>query len=223
MVHDIIISVGIYSVFRFEVTPATVIAFLTILGYSLYDTIVVFDKVEENAKGLAASGRFTYSDTVNLSMNQVLMRSLNTGLAAILPVLSLLVVGSWMLGATTLEDFALALLVGLIVGAYSSIFVATPILAILKEREPKYRAIRQRLEKSNARASSASRLAAEDRLSLALSADADADAGTDVASRVAETITDGDTVAPSGGVTQAPAKPSAGLTHAPRPRKKKRR
>ena len=93
----------------------------------------------------------TYGDVVNLSMNQVLMRSLNTRLAAILPVLSLLVVGSWMLGATTLEDFALALLVGLIVGAYSSIFIATPILAILKEREPKYRAIRQRLEKSGAR------------------------------------------------------------------------
>jgi preprotein translocase subunit SecF len=179
----------------------------------------VFDKVHENAKRHGT--RATYGDVVNLSMNQVLMRSLNTGLAAILPVLSLLVVGSWMLGATTLEDFALALLVGLIVGAYSSIFVATPILAILKEREPKYRAIRQRLEKSNARTSSASRLAAEDRLSLALSADADA--GTDVASRVAETTTDGDTVAPSGGVTQAPAKPSAGLTHAPRPRKKKRR
>jgi preprotein translocase subunit SecF len=219
--HDVLISVGVYSLTGWEVTPATVVAFLTILGFSLYDTIVVFDKVHENAKRLGT--RATYGDVVNLSMNQVLMRSLNTGLAAILPVLSLLVVGSWMLGATTLEDFALALLVGLIVGAYSSIFVATPILAILKEREPKYRAIRQRLEKSNARASSASRLAAEDRLSLALSADADADAGTDVASRVAETITDGDTVAPSGGVTQAPAKPSAGLTHAPRPRKKKRR
>ncbi len=177
----------------------------------------MFDKVHENAKRLGT--RATYGDVVNLSMNQVLMRSLNTGLAAILPVLSLLVVGSWMLGATTLEDFALALLVGLIVGAYSSIFVATPILAILKEREPKYRAIRQRLEKSTARASSASRLAAEDKLSLALSADAD----TDIESRVAESTDGADTVAPSGGVTQAPTKPSAGLTHAPRPRKKKRR
>ena len=215
--HDVLISVGVYSLTGWEVTPATVVAFLTILGFSLYDTIVVFDKVHENAKRLGT--RATYGDVVNLSMNQVLMRSLNTGLAAILPVLSLLVVGSWMLGATTLEDFALALLVGLIVGAYSSIFVATPILAILKEREPKYRAIRQRLEKSTARASSATRLAAEDKLSLALSADAD----TDLESRVAESTDGADTVAPSGGVTQAPTKPSAGLTHAPRPRKKKRR
>jgi preprotein translocase subunit SecF len=215
--HDVLISVGVYSLTGWEVTPATVVAFLTILGFSLYDTIVVFDKVHENAKRLGT--RATYGDVVNLSMNQVLMRSLNTGLAAILPVLSLLVVGSWMLGATTLEDFALALLVGLIVGAYSSIFVATPILAILKEREPKYRAIRQRLEKSGARTSSASRLAAEDKLSLALSAEAD----TDLETRVADSTAGADALAAPGGVTQAPAKPSACLTHAPRPRKKKRR
>lgn len=145
MVHDVGISVGIYSVFRFEVTPATVIAFLTILGYSLYDTIVVFDKVHENTRRLSASGKATYSDIVNLSMNQVLMRSLNTSLAAILPVVSLLVVGSWILGAVALQEFALALFVGLITGSYSSIFIATPILAMLKEREPRYKALRQRL------------------------------------------------------------------------------
>ncbi len=145
VVHDILVTVGVYSIFRFEVTPATVVAFLTILGYSLYDTIVVFDRVEENTKGLGASGRFTYSDTVNLSMNQMLMRSLNTSIVAILPIVSILVIGAGVLGATTLNDFGLALLVGLLTGAYSSIFIAAPILAILKEREPRYASIRQRL------------------------------------------------------------------------------
>ncbi|HUQ39878.1 MAG TPA: protein translocase subunit SecF [Acidimicrobiales bacterium] len=146
VVHDILVTVGVYSLSGFEVTPATVIAFLTILGFSLYDTIVVFDKVDENTKGLAASGRLTYADTVNLSMNQVLMRSLNTSLVAILPILSVLVIGAGVLGAATLKDFGLALLIGLLTGAYSSIYVAAPVLALLKEREPRYRAIRQRLD-----------------------------------------------------------------------------
>ncbi|HET7722930.1 MAG TPA: protein translocase subunit SecF [Acidimicrobiales bacterium] len=145
VVHDIFVTVGVYSLSRFEVTPATVVAFLTILGYSLYDTIVVFDKVEENTKGLAASGRFTYSDTVNLSMNQVLMRSLNTSIVAVMPIVSILVIGAGVLGATTLNDFGLALLIGLLTGAYSSIYIAAPILAMLKEREPRYAGIRQRL------------------------------------------------------------------------------
>jgi preprotein translocase subunit SecF len=145
VVHDILVTVGVYSLSRFEVSPATVVAFLTILGYSLYDTIVVFDTVEENTKGLSASGRMSYAETVNLSMNQVLMRSLNTSLVAILPILSVLVIGAFVLGATTLKDFGLALLIGLLTGAYSSIFVASPILALLKEREPRYAAIRQRL------------------------------------------------------------------------------
>ena len=151
VLHDVLISVGIYSVFGFEVTPATVIAFLTILGFSLYDTIVVFDKVHENS---AACGqhRAPYGDIVNLSMNQVLMRSINTSLAAVLPVLSLLVVGSWLMGAIALQDFALALLVGLITGSYSSIFIATPILAMLKEREPRYAAPRGRARGGRARA-----------------------------------------------------------------------
>jgi len=145
VVHDIAVTVSFYSLSGFEVTPATVVAFLTILGYSLYDTIVVFDKVEENTKGLAASGRLTYTDTVNLSMNQVLMRSLNTSLVAILPILSVLVVGVFVLGATALADFGLALLIGLLTGAYSSLFIASPLLALLKEREPRYATIRQRL------------------------------------------------------------------------------
>jgi preprotein translocase subunit SecF len=133
VVHDVAISVGIYSLFGFEVAPATVIAFLTILGFSLYDTIVVFDKVHENSRRMLSVGsKVNYDDVVNLSMNQVLMRSINTSLAAVLPVLSLLVVGSWLLGARALQDFALALLVGLLTGSYSSIFIATPILAMLK-------------------------------------------------------------------------------------------
>jgi len=146
VLHDILVTVGVYALFGFPVTPATVIAFLTILGYSLYDTVVVFDKVDENTKGLAGAGRLTYSDTVNLSMNQVLMRSLNTSLVAILPILSVLVVGDVLLGAATLREFGLALFVGLLTGAYSSIFVAAPILAMIKEREPRYVTIRQRIE-----------------------------------------------------------------------------
>jgi preprotein translocase subunit SecF len=145
VVHDILVTVGVYSISRFEVTPATVVAFLTILGYSLYDTVVVFDKVQENARAMSATGRTTYSGIVNLSMNQVLMRSLNTSLVAILPILSVLVIGSGLLGATSLKDFGLALLVGLLTGAYSSIYIASPILAVLKEREPRYRAIRQKV------------------------------------------------------------------------------
>jgi preprotein translocase subunit SecF len=150
LVHDIAVTVGVYAVFGFPVTPATVIAFLTILGYSLYDTVVVFDKVDENTRGLASSGRMTYSDTVNLSMNQVLMRSLNTSLVAILPILSVLVIGSVLLGATTLQEFGLALFIGLLTGAYSSIFIASPMLAMLKEREPRYATIRQRIESRGA-------------------------------------------------------------------------
>ncbi|MGI9080284.1 MAG: protein translocase subunit SecF [Acidimicrobiales bacterium] len=143
--HDILVTVGIYALSRFEVTPGTVVAFLTILGYSLYDTVVVFDKVQENTKAMSTSARMTYTDVVNLSMNQVLMRSINTSLVAIMPVVSVLFIGAGVLGAIALKDFGLALLVGLISGAYSSIFVASPILAVLKEREPRYMMIRQKV------------------------------------------------------------------------------
>jgi preprotein translocase subunit SecF len=146
LVHDILITVGIYAVFGLPVTPATVIAFLTILGYSIYDGIVVFDRVDENAKRLQSSGVSTYSEMVNVSMNQVLMRTMNTSITALLPILSLLVIGSFVLGATSLEEFATALFIGLLSGAYSSIFVASPILALLKEREPRWVAVRRRIE-----------------------------------------------------------------------------
>lgn len=146
VIHDILVVVGIYALFAFLVTPDTVIAVLTVLGYSLYDTVVVFDRIRDNAQGLGASGRITYSEMVNLSMNQTLARSINTSLVAIIPVLSVLVIGSLILGATTLQSFGLALVIGLTSGAYSSIFIASPLLALMKEREPRYITIRQRLE-----------------------------------------------------------------------------
>ena len=138
MLHDVLISVGIYSIIGFEVTPATVVAFLTILGFSLYDTIVVFDKVKDNIEKFGPS-RTSMADITNVSMNQVLMRSLNTSLAAVLPVLSLLVLGSGVLGAIALREFAIALLVGLITGSYSSIYIASPLLSIFKQRESRYK------------------------------------------------------------------------------------
>jgi preprotein translocase subunit SecF len=152
VVHDIVITAGVYAVTGFEVTPATVVAFLTILGFSLYDTVVVFDKIKENTPSVGTERGDNYSQMVNRSMNQVLMRSINTSFVALLPVASLLVVGSGILGAVTLRDFALALFVGLLVGAYSSIFVATPLLAWLKEREPRYAAVRERSMQQLARA-----------------------------------------------------------------------
>jgi len=144
--HDVVLTVGIYSIFAFLVTPDTVVAFLTILGYSLYDTIVVFDRIRANSQGLGATGKLTFTDVVNLSMNQTLARSINTSLVAILPILAVLVLGAQVLGATTLQYFGLALLIGLASGAYSSIFIASPIVAGLKEREPRYQHIRERLE-----------------------------------------------------------------------------
>lgn len=145
VLHDIAVTVGFYALFQLEVTPATVIAFLTILGYSLYDTLVVFDKIRENESRLSASRRHTYTQLVVSATNQVLMRSVNTTITSILPVLALLVVGSFLLGAVTLQEFAVALLVGMVAGTYSSLFVATPITARLKEREPHWVEVRNRL------------------------------------------------------------------------------
>ncbi|MGE0795359.1 MAG: protein translocase subunit SecF [Acidimicrobiia bacterium] len=145
LIHDVLVTVGVFAIFQFPVTPATVVAFLTILGYSIYDGIVVFDRVDENATALAASGASTYSEMVNDSMNQVLMRTLNTSITALIPIASLLVVGSFVLGASALEEFALALFIGLLSGAYSSIFIASPALALLKEREERWSTLRRRL------------------------------------------------------------------------------
>lgn len=141
LLHDLVITFGVYALFAFEVTPATVVAVLTILGYSLYDTVVIYDKIDENellgSMGAKSKKRPEFSATVNKSMNQVLMRSLATSLTSLVPVGSLLVVGGWLLGATSLKDFALALFVGIAAGTYSSIFIAAPLLAVLRERRPK--------------------------------------------------------------------------------------
>ena len=147
MVHDVAVAVGIYSIFNFQVTPDTVVAILTILGYSLYDTVVVFDRVRDNIKGIGSSGRLTYPQLINLSMNQTLARSINTSAVAILPVLAVLLIGAQVLGATTLQSYGLALFIGLLSGAYSSIFIASPVLCMMKEREPRWVDIANRLAK----------------------------------------------------------------------------
>ena len=208
MVHDVIVVVGVYSVFGFEVTPATVIAFLTILGYSLYDTIVVFDRVQEN-EGKYAGVRMPYEDIVNISMNQVLMRSINTSISSILPVISLLLIGSGLLGAVTLREFALALLVGMISGIYSSIFVATPLLAALKANVGR-KARRERLTGDNLRAAVIGSGVTGRVAAAPTAAGGDNDDGGDEHDDDAKTAA---IVEPAGKL----------LTHPPRPRKKKRR
>ena len=145
VVHDVFITVGIYALVGFDVTPATVIGFLTILGYSLYDTVVVFDKIRENTRTITASSKSTFSQATNLAVNQTLVRSFNTSLIALLPVGSILFVGAGLLGAGTLKDLSLALFIGLAVGTYSSIFIAPPILAQLREREPAMIALAKRV------------------------------------------------------------------------------
>jgi preprotein translocase subunit SecF len=147
MIHDVLVAIGIYSIFNFQVTPDTVVAILTILGYSLYDTVVVFDRVRDNNRGIGSSGRLTYPQLINLSMNQTLARSINTSAVAILPVLAVLLIGAQFLGATTLQSYGLALFVGLLSGAYSSIFIASPVLCMMKEREPRWVDIANRLAK----------------------------------------------------------------------------
>ena len=143
--HDLLLTAGIYSIVGFEVSPSTIVGLLTILGFSLYDTVVVFDKVDENARGILGGSRITYSGAANLAVNQTLMRSINTSLIALLPVAGLLFVGAGLLGVGTIKDLALVLFVGLASGAYSSIFLATPIVCELKEREPKYKALAKRV------------------------------------------------------------------------------
>ncbi|MFD0686330.1 protein translocase subunit SecF [Actinomadura fibrosa] len=142
LVHDLVITAGIYAWSGFEVTPATLLGFLTILGYSLYDAVVVFDMIKEVTKPLTPTSRTTYSEAANQALSSTLVRSLNTSLVAILPVAAILFIGTTLFGAGTLKDLSLALFVGMIVGTYSSICVATPLLVQLKEREPKYRQIR---------------------------------------------------------------------------------
>ena len=145
LVHDIILTVGIYAVTGLQVTPATLIGFLTILGYSLYDTVVVFDKVKEDTKGITAQSVMTYGEAANKAVNQVLVRSINTTVTSLLPVLAIIVVGAGLLGAGTLLDLAVALAVGMLAGVYSSIFIATPIAVVLKSRQQDIRALDTRV------------------------------------------------------------------------------
>jgi preprotein translocase subunit SecF len=137
--HDLILTAGVYALVHFEVTPGTVVGLLTILGYSLYDTVVVFDKVDENTRGILGTSRHTYGEAANLAVNQTLMRSINTSLIGLLPVAGLLFIGAGVLGVGTLEDLALVLFVGMITGAYSSLFLATPWLVDFKMLDPRYR------------------------------------------------------------------------------------
>jgi preprotein translocase subunit SecF len=139
LAHDLIITVGIYGGLGIEVSPAAIIGFLTILSYSLYDTVVVFDKVRENTVDVEFSEKVTFSEQVNLAVNQTLIRSINTSVVAVLPVAAILFIGSLLLGAGTLTDIALALFVGTIVGTYSSVFIAAPVYTHLRENEPKYK------------------------------------------------------------------------------------
>jgi preprotein translocase subunit SecF len=177
LLHDIVITIGVYALTGFEVSPTTVIGLLTILGYSLYDTVVVFDKVRENTAGLLTSQRSSYSDAANLALNQTLVRSINTSLTALIPVASILFVGAGLLGAGTLKDLALVLFVGMLSGAYSSICIATPVLADLKERQPEYKDLAVKVKR---------RLAGGRRA-----------AGTTAPSAVAEASTDTDTAPPA--------------------------
>ncbi|MGY0022608.1 protein translocase subunit SecF [Streptomyces sp. cg35] len=160
LIHDITITVGIYALVGFEVTPGTVIGLLTILGYSLYDTVVVFDSLKEQTKGIEKQTRWTYSDIANRSINSTLVRSINTTVVALLPVAGLLFIGGGFLGAGMLNDISLSLFVGLAAGAYSSIFIATPLVADLKERDPKMKALKKRVLAKRASAAAQAETAA---------------------------------------------------------------
>jgi preprotein translocase subunit SecF len=150
LLHDLLVAAGVYSLVGFEVTPSTIVGLLTILGFSLYDTVVVYDKVGENAKDILAGSRLTFSEAANTAVNQTLMRSINTSLIALLPVAGLLFVGAGILGVGTIKDLALILFVGIASGAYSSLFLATPIVVDLTERDSAYKALTKRVEAKRA-------------------------------------------------------------------------
>jgi preprotein translocase subunit SecF len=204
LMHDIVITIGVYALTGFQVSPTTVIGLLTILGYSLYDTVVVFDKVRENTAGLLTSQRSTYSDAANLALNQTLVRSINTSLTALIPVASILFIGAGLLGAGTLKDLALVLFVGMLSGAYSSICIATPVLADLKERQPEYKDLAVKVKRRLA----GGRRAADAGSTAASSAVSEADTATQVRNpQLGQAEADGDNAADNddNGVTVPPA------------------
>lgn len=182
LIHDLTITVGVYALVGFEVTPGTVIGLLTILGYSLYDTVVVFDSLKEASKDITKQTRFTYSEIANRSINGTLVRSINTTVVALLPVAGLLFVGGGVLGAGMLNDISLALFVGLAAGAYSSIFIATPLVADLKSREPQMKALTKRVKAKRA-AAAAKGADQEEPQDGALAEDDDADGAAVVGPR----------------------------------------
>lgn len=200
LVFDLVVTAGVYSLVGFEVTPATVIGLLTILGFSLYDTVIVFDKVEENTHGFEHTTRRTFAEQANLAVNQTFMRSINTSLISVLPIVALMVVAVWLLGVGTLMDLALVQLVGVIVGTYSSIYFATPLLVSLRERTELVRKHTKRVlnrREKGAKASTATKDAAD-------TSDADAD------------DTGAETVSASVTAEPAPAKPAPGARPAAR-------
>jgi len=242
LIHDLVIATGVYALTGFQVSPATVIGLLTILGYSLYDTVVVFDKVRENTAGLLGGAKSTYSEAANLALNQTLVRSINTSIIALLPVAAILFVGGGLLGAGELKDLSLVLLVGMLSGTYSSIFIATPVLADLKEREPQYKALAKRVsvraaggraaKRAGAKAGSRSGTAAaqaplpeEDEHDVEVDTDYDdaappADALTTTASRVPAARGTPGTARP--GPRQQPRRSGGSARHRPAGKKKRR-
>jgi preprotein translocase subunit SecF len=215
LVHDVLITIGVYSLTGIEVTPATVVGVLTILGYSLYDTVVVFDKVKENTKGIAGGSRSTYSEAANLAVNQTLVRSINTTLVALLPVAAILIGAVGALGASTLTELGLALFVGMLAGAFSSIFIATPALCDMKELEPEMKALRTRVAQRRAGGGKPSRVA---RSSATKAKGGASSSGSATATDVLDEVAD------ESGDSDAPA--SSARTAGPRnqpTRKKKRR
>jgi preprotein translocase subunit SecF len=227
LLHDLVITVGIYALVGFTVTPATVIGVLTILGYSLYDTVVVFDKVRENTRGLAGSNRMTYSQAANLAVNQTLVRSINTSIIALLPVASILVVGT-ALGAGPLEDLSLALFVGIATGTYSSIFIATPLAAQLKEREPAMQALAKRVaarEAAGRGVGTTGRPTAAKRTAAAVVEEPDEALDADVTDAVDDADSAPDVAPPAAGTAQknGAARPPAGQRPQQRRNSSKRR
>jgi preprotein translocase subunit SecF len=227
LIHDLVIATGVYALTGLQISPATVIGLLTILGYSLYDTVVVFDKVRENTAGLLGGARSTYSQAANLALNQTLVRSINTSIIALLPVAAILFVGGGLLGAGELKDLALVLFVGMLSGTYSSIFIATPVLCDLKEREPQYQALAKRVSVRETGGRAAKRAAAKapagSRAAVAAAQVPVSDDGADDA----ETDTDYDDAPPASELTstasRVPAARGTPGTARPGPRQQPRR
>ncbi|MCB1010089.1 MAG: protein translocase subunit SecF [Microthrixaceae bacterium] len=210
VVHDIVITLGVFALFQLTITPATVISFLTILGFSLYDTIVVYDRVQENGDRLLRTGRYTYTAVMRRSLNQVAMRSVNTSITTVLPIISMLIVGKLIFGQQALADFSLALLIGLVLGTYSSMFVASPLTTALKEREGRWREVRSRM--------AAKGVDVSDTAWYGVGSESKPATPATIANSVADTGSPGgDKAAPRTG------QPLTHRGHPPRPRKKKRR